>query len=232
MTGRGDPPPINPRGGGFMMRKLLTLVVALLAAAAAVAAVALADDAPTRTHTRWFAGAVTAVGPGSLTVKVDRTGRRATELLGQTIAVSVPAGTPVRLGREDEAIALTDIQVGWRARVAATRDTAGAWAARRVHAGRGNHWFAGKLTAVGSGSITVAVGRTGKHDRQLRGQTLVVPVDASTQYLLGKERTTISLGDLIVGRRVGVVVHSPGGDLAQGMTAVRVHEHKAEPAAS
>jgi len=213
------------------VRKLLTLVVSLIAAVAATAAVALADG-PTKAPTRTFGGAVTAVGSGSLTIHVDRTGKHATELLGQTIAVSVPSGTPITLGKEKRSISLGDIQAGWRARVAATRDASGAWTAKKVHAGRGDHWFAGKLTAVGSASITVEVGKTGPHDTQLNGQTLVVSVDSATQYVLGKDKTPISLGDLKVGARIGVVVHSPGGDLAQGLTAVRVHEHKQKVAAS
>jgi hypothetical protein len=218
----------------ILVRKLLTLAVSLLAAVAATAAVALADGTPTTVaggHARSFGGAVTAVGSGILTIKVDRTGKQATGLLGQTIVVSVPAGTPVTLGKGKTAISLTDIQVGWRAGVAAQQDAGGAWTAKRVHAGRGDHWFAGRLAAVGSGSITVAVTKTGPHDPQLNGRTLVVPVDSSTLYLRGKDKTAIGLGDLKVGETVGVEVHSPGGDLSQGMIAVRVHAHKAKAAA-
>jgi hypothetical protein len=43
---------------------------------------------------------------------------------------------------------------------------------------------------------------------------------------------SISLADLTVGSRVGVVVHSPGGDLSQGITAIRVHEHKTKTASA
>jgi len=211
------------------VRKLLTIAVSLFAVTAACAAVASAG-VTARAPGRSFAGAVTAVGPGSLTIAVDRTGKRATELLGRTVTVSVPAGTPVRIGKHAKPIALADVQVGWRARIAATQDAAGGWTARRVHVGRGNHWFAGKLTAVGSGSITVDVKRTGRHDRQLKGRTLVVPVDSSTHYLLAKQKSAISLGDLVVGSRVRVVVHSPGGRLSEGFTAVRVLEHEPKPA--
>jgi hypothetical protein len=214
------------------VRKLLTLVVSLLAVVAASAAVALADDAPAKAHASSFAGAVTAVGSGSLTIHVDRAGKRATDLVGHTITVSVPAGTPITLGKDKTSISLGDIQVGWRARVAAVQDASGTWTAKRVHAGRGDHWFAGTLTAVGSSSITVDVEKTGHHDTQLLGQTLVVPVDSATQYVLGKDKTPITLHDLTVGDRVGVVVHSPGGDLSQGMTAVRVHDHKTKHASS
>lgn len=176
-----------------------------------------------------FGGAVTAVGSGSLTIEVDRTGKHDTELMGQTITVSVPDGTPITLGEDKTPIKLSDVQVGWRAGVAATQDSSGAWTATRVHVCRGDHWFAGELTAVGSASITVAVRRTGPHDTQLKGQTVNVPVDASTQYVLGKDKTPITLGDLKVGDHVGVLVHAPGGDLSQGMTAVRVHDwRKAE----
>ncbi len=179
---------------------------------------------------RHFGGEVTAVGADSLTISVDRTGRRATELQGRTITVSVPEGTPITLGSDKTPITLGQIEVGSRAGVGATQDQAsGVWTAARVHVGRGNHWFAGKVTAVGSSSITVAVGRTGAHDRQLHGTTVTVPVDGSTRFLLGKAKTPIALGDVKVGDRVGVLVHSPGGDLAKGMTAVRVHVRHPAP---
>ena len=182
---------------------------------------------------RHFGGAVTAVGSDSLTVKVDRTGKKDTDLMGQTITVSVPSGTPITLGKDKTAISLSDIQVGYRAAVAAKQDsTSGSWTADKIHAGRGNHWFAGEVQAVGSASITVSVKKTGPHDTQLKGQTLSVPVDSSTQYVLGKDKTPITLADIKAGDRVGVVVHAPGGDLSQGMTAVRVHDHRKPAAAS
>ncbi len=187
-----------------------------------------ASKAGAGTHA--FAGAVLAVGSGSLTVKVDRTGKNDTQLMGQTITVSVPAGTPITLGKDKTAISLSDIQVGYRAGVGATQDAAsGAWTALKVHAGRGDHWFAGDVTAVGSSSITVSVKKTGPHDTQLNGTTVTVPVDSSTTYTLGKDKTPITLADVKAGDHVGVVVHAPGGDLSQGMTAVSVHVRHATP---
>ena len=59
---------------------------------------------------------------------------------------------------------------------------------------------------------------------------MTVTVDGSTRFLLGKAKTPIAFGDVKVGDRVGVLVHSPGGDLAKGMTAVRVHVRRPEPA--
>ena len=50
----------------------------------------------------------------------------------------------------------------------------------------------------------------------LNGETLIVPVDSSTRYVRGEDRTPIMPAELKVGDRVGVVVHSPGGDIAQG----------------
>jgi hypothetical protein len=206
----------------------------VVGARAAVAAKGFPDSlVATRIHAakgsshvaaRHFGGAVLAVGSNSLTLKVDRTGKHDSERMGQTITVSVPAGTPIVLGKKKTAIALSDIQVGWRAGVAARQDGS-SWTAARVHAWRGNHWFAGEVTAVGSSSLTVAVKRTGKHDTQLKGTTVTVQVDSSTQIVRGKDKTPISLGDVKVGDRVGVVVHSPGGDLSLGMTAVRIHDH-------
>ncbi len=83
--------------------------------------------------------------------------------------------------------------------------------ANRVHA----HWFAGSVASAGSGSISVNVLWTGKHDKQLDGTTVSVAIDSSTQIDYGKGKSSIEQGDL-----VGVVAT---GTNASSLTAKRIH---------
>jgi hypothetical protein len=217
------------------MRKLIALLAASLIAAVATA-VALADGPPTtptspktpKAHARFFAGEVTAVGSGSLTVKVDKTGKKDTELNGQTLTVSVDSATQITLGRGKTQAQLSDLEVGYRAGVTAKASATdpSSLAAVKIAGHYGYHWFAGSVVSIGSGSITVQVTKTGKHDTQLNGQTLIVPVSSSTQYLRGKDKTPIALGDIKTGDRVGIETQSPNGDLSRAMTAVRVHDRQ------
>jgi hypothetical protein len=218
------------------MRTLIALLAAVLIAAVATAA-ALADGPPTTPKTpkahagqKHFAGEVIAVGSGSLTVKVDKTGKKDTGVNGQTLIVSVDSATQITLGKDKTQAQLSDLEVGYRARVTATASAtdASSYTAVKIAGHYGYHWFAGSVVSVGSDSITVQVTKTGKHDTQLNGQTLTVPVSSSTQYLRGKDKTPIALGDIKTGDRVGVKTQSPNGDLSRGMTAVRVHVRHAK----
>jgi Domain of unknown function (DUF5666) len=216
------------------MRTLIALLAAALIAAVVTAA-ALADGPPTTPKTpkahagqKFFAGEVIAVGSGSLTVKVDKTGKKDTDLNGQTLTVSVDSSTQITLGKDKTQAQLSDLEVGYRAGVTAkASDTdPSSFAAVKISGHYGYHWFAGTVVSVGSDSITVQVTKTGKHDTQLNGQTLTVPVSSSTQFLRGKNKTPIALGDIKTGDRVGVETQSPNGDLTRGMTAVRVHDRQ------
>jgi hypothetical protein len=213
------------------MRTLIALLAAALIAAVATAA-ALADGPPTtktpKAHAKFFAGEVTAVGSGSLTVKVDKTGKKDTGLNGQTLTVSVDSATQITLGKDKTQAQLTDLEVGYRAGVTAKASAtdSSSFAAVKIAAHYGYHWFAGSVVSVGSDSITVQVTKTGKHDTQLNGQTLTVPVSSSTQFLRGEAKTPIALGDIKTGDRVGIETQSPNGDLSRGMTAVRVHDRQ------
>ena len=66
---------------------------------------------------------------------------------------------------------------------------------KAAHAGA--HWFAGAVTSAGSGSITVDVLMTGKHDTQLDGTSVSVAIDSSTQIHYGKGKSSIDAGDLV-----------------------------------
>lgn len=61
----------------------------------------------------------------------------------------------------------------------------------------GTHWFAGAVTAAGSGSVSVDVLWTGKHDTQLNGTNVTVAIGSSTQIHYGKGRSSIAPGDLV-----------------------------------
>jgi hypothetical protein len=72
------------------------------------------------------------------------------------------------------------------------------------------HWFAGSVTSASSGSVSVDVLWTGKHDTQLKGTTVTVAIDSSTQIVYAKKQTSIDPGDLV---RV----------VATDSTATRIH---------
>lgn len=61
----------------------------------------------------------------------------------------------------------------------------------------GAHWFAGTVTSASSGSVSVDVLWTGKHDTQLNGTTVTVAIDSSTQIHYGKGRSSIAAGELV-----------------------------------
>ena len=57
------------------------------------------------------------------------------------------------------------------------------------------HWFAGSVASAGSGSVSVNVLWTGKHDTQLKGTTVTVGIDSSTEIVYGKHQSSIDPGD-------------------------------------
>ena len=59
------------------------------------------------------------------------------------------------------------------------------------------HWFAGSVASAGSGSVSVNVLWTGKHDTQLKGTTVTVGIDSSTEIAYGKHQSSIDPGDLV-----------------------------------
>ena len=212
------------------MRKLIALLVVALVAAIATTA-ALADG---HAGQRYFAGEVIAVGSGTVTVKVDKTGKKDTALNGQTLTVAVSSSTRITLGKDKTAAQLSDLEVGYRAGVTATASAADptSFTAVRIAGHYGYHWFAGSVVSVGSDSIVVLVKKTGPHDTQLNDQTLTVPVSSSTQYVQGKSKTPITLADVKPGDGVGIETQSPNGDLSRGMTAVHVHDRQPKAAAA
>jgi len=91
-----------------------------------------------------------------------------------------------------------------------TSTTTAPTTSNRVH----SHWFAGSVASASSGSISVNVLWTGKHDKDLNGKTVSVAIDSSTQIDYGKGKSSIEQGDL-----VGVVATGNPNSL----TASRIH---------
>jgi Domain of unknown function (DUF5666) len=92
-----------------------------------------------------------------------------------------------------------------------TSTTTAPTTSNRAHA----HWFAGSVASASSGSISVNVLWTGKHDKDLNGKTVSVAIDSSTQIDYGKGKSSIEQGDL-----VGVVAT---GTSPNSLTANRIH---------
>ena len=76
-------------------------------------------------------------------------------------------------------------------------------------------FFAGSVVSAGSGSVSVNVLVTGPHDTQLKGETLNVGIDSSTQIVYGKGKSSIAAGDLV---RVHALAAANGS-----LTAKRIH---------
>ena len=77
--------------------------------------------------------------------------------------------------------------------------------------------FAGSVNSASSSSVSVAVLWTGPRDTQLKGTSVTVAIDSSTQIVYGKGQTSIEPGDLI---RVQAV--AADATLAS-LTAKRIH---------
>ena len=81
----------------------------------------------------------------------------------------------------------------------------------KVHGG----WFAGTVTSASSSSVSLDVQVTGKHDTQLKGTSVTVGIDSSTQIVYGKGKSSISQGDL-----VGIIATGIGSN---SLTAKEIH---------
>ena len=83
-------------------------------------------------------------------------------------------------------------------------------------------WLAGSVSAVGSSSLTVDVLVTGTHDDQLKGQTVTLAVDASTEIVSGKDKAPAQLSDLKSGDLVGLRATTTDKTLS-ALTATKIH---------
>ncbi|HWB22851.1 MAG TPA: DUF5666 domain-containing protein [Gaiellaceae bacterium] len=238
------------------MRKLIPLVFAAIVvaafalpalaagpAASVSATTAAAANLTARSHSHWFAGSVSSVGSGSLTVGVLWTRQHDDSLNGQVTTVSVNSDTKITSGKKRTSISLSDIQAGDLVAVVASGSGSDltSLTAARIHVYCNCHWIGGTVSAIGTSSVTVQVKRTGPYDTVLSGQAVPVNVDSNTVFVSGKNKQAISLSDLKVGSGVGVVFSAdgffkaPGFDPAKAnFTAKRIHlwGHRMVPLAS
>jgi hypothetical protein len=230
-----------------IMRKLTFLfAVGILFAAASLPA--FADGTPVspnaspgasgqkvRQHLHWFAGTATAVGASSVTVGVLWTGPNDGSLNGQSVNVAVASNTRIN-GPHHHPIALASIQVGDLVAVRAAGDTTSGFTAAKIRVFCNCHWVGGTIAAVtpgatpGTGSIAVAVARTGPYDTVLDHTLITIQVSPTTVYLRGPHRARLGFSDLKIGDGVGVVFSADGFFKAPGFnpstatfTAARVH---------
>lgn len=181
---------------------------ALVAAAAVLPMSALGDTTTPTANAKgngWFAGAVTAASSSSVSLDVLRTGPRDTQLNGTSLTVGITSATQIVYGRTQ-----TSIDPGDLIRVRASGIGSSALTARRIHVDCNCHWIRGTLNAVSNGMLRIAVVHSGPFDTVLRGQTVTVHVDGSTQYIQGRNKTQITLNGLGVGDHVGVIFASSG----------------------
>ena len=240
-----------------MRKTFLLLVVAAAAAAVALPALAAAPAAtttttgtttttapttpPVKAHAHWFAGAVSSVGGSSLTVDVLWTGQHDGSLNGTLVTVSVDSNTEITYGPDKTPIQLSSLQNGDLVGVSASGSDLSSLTALKIHAFCNCHWIGGKISALGSSSLTVQVKRTGPYDTVLADQAVTIQTSSSTVYIRGKDKTPIQFSDLKVGDGVGVIFaangffRAPGFDWTKAtFTAKQVHVwgHQQTPAAS
>jgi len=221
------------------MRKLTAIAAAVVAFAilplGAVAAPPGGGGSTTapKPHVHWFAGSVASVGSDSLSVNVLWTGPKDGSLNGTTVSVGVDSSTQIVDGKTRAPASLSDIQPGdlVSMRATAADATLSSLSATHIRIWCNCHWVGGTISSVGASSISVQVDRTGPYDTVLKGTDVTIQVNGSTQYLKGKDKTSISLSDLQVGAGVGVVFGADGFFKAPGFdpekatfTASRVHE--------
>jgi hypothetical protein len=177
----------------------------------------------------WFAGSVSSVGDGTLTVGVLWTGPNDGSLNGQTVTLAVSDHTRI-FGPGHRAIALASIQQGQLVGVRAAGADLSSLTAVRIRVWCNCHWVGGTISSVGTSSFDVAVSRTGPYDTVLDNHEVTMQVNQYTVYLGGRRRFRLGLSDLKIGEGVGVVFSADGFFKAPGFdpttatfTAKRVH---------
>jgi hypothetical protein len=195
------------------MRRLIVMAAALgLLATVPFGALGAKPKSAAKTPRHRVAGAVTAVGTGSVTLDVLVTGKKDTQLLSTSVTVAVTSTTALTSGKAHTPIALSAIKAGDLVGVGFTSAAAdlSAPTAVRIHLNCNCHWIGGTIASLGSSSVAVQVKKTGPYDTVLKGQAVTVQLTGATAYVQGKAKTPIALGDLKVGDRVGVVFGASG----------------------
>jgi len=193
------------------------------------AAPAVTTTPDTRPPIHWFAGSVSSVGDGSLTVGALWTGPNDGALNGQSVTVAVSDHTRI-FGPRHRPIALASIQQGQLVGVHAAGSDLSSLTAVAIRVWCNCHWVGGTISSIGSSSFNVAVTRTGPYDTVLDNHDVTMQVNDYTVYLRGRRRFRLGFSDLKVGEGVGVVFSANGFFKAPGFdpttatfTAKRVH---------
>lgn len=217
----------------FSVIAAAALVFAVLPFGAAAATRGANDQAPgAKVRTHWFAGSVTAVGSESVSLNVLWTGPKDGQLNGKPVTVAVNSDTQIVDGKSHSPARLADIRAGdlIGLRTTATDATLATLTATHIRIWCNCHWVGGTINAIGSGSVSVQVLRSGPYDTVLRGKSVTIQVADSTHYIRGKSRTQIGFSDLKVGDGVGMIFAANGFFRAPGFdpstatfTAKQVH---------
>lgn len=203
------------------MRRLIAMAAALgLLAAVPFAAAAHKPGATPKVPHHHFAGAVTAVGSDSVSVDVLWTGKNDGPLLNTTVTVAVTADSQLTSGKAKTPITLSGIHQGDLVGVGVTSDAGlTTFTAVKIHVHCNCHWLGGTINSVSSSTLVVHVAKTGPYDTVLKDADVTLQLNGSTEYVQGKAKTPISLGDLKVGDHVGVVFGASGFFKAPGFNA-------------
>jgi len=213
----------------------LSRLVGLTALAALVTVTVLGSASGTTTHTtavetkaaasaargRWFAGTVTSVTTGALTVGVLWTGPHDSALNGDTLTVAIASTTRISRGSAHVPIALAQIQPDALVALRASGATSASLTASMVHVYCNCHWVAGTVSSIGATgtSLTVQVSATGPYDTVLDSQNITLQTNNDTVYLRGAHRARIAFSNLKIGDGIGVVFSASGFFKAPGFVA-------------
>jgi hypothetical protein len=230
--------PLNRLVGFAGLAALVTLTALGSASGATTHSTVAAATSATRGH--WFAGTVTAVATGSLTVGVLWTGPHDGALNGETLTVAIGSTTRISQGAGHVPIALAQIVPDDLVALRAAGSTSAALTASMVHVYCNCHWVAGTISSIGATgtSFTVQVRSTGPYDGVLKAQNITLQTNDDSVYLRGARRARIAFTNLQVGDGVGVVFSANGFFKAPGFVpstasfvATRVHiwAHKQVP---
>jgi hypothetical protein len=146
-------------------------------AAAALFAVPLSAQAAGTPKAQWFAGAVTASSPSSITVDV----LWSKGSLSGTQTVAIDSSTKIVYGKGKSSIEDGDL-----VRVVDANGTA-----RRIHVNCNCHFAAGTVDAVSAGQIRVNVTRSGPYDTVLKGNDVTFQLGGATAPQVGD---TVGIG--------------------------------------
>jgi acyl-CoA hydrolase len=159
-----------------------------------------------------LSGNITAVGADSVTLDVGHVVRIGEASIDRQAALAVTSDT--KITRDGNPIALTDLVIGEH--IGATAEAIGSdpveLTARTIRAADRELALAGKVTAVGSSSLTVDVDHVVRIGSATLDKQVTLQVTAATK--ITRDGKPIALSDLVVGEHVGATAEAIGTQLA------------------